>query len=205
MSTVSGPLGQTPLPAKRHFMALDGLRGIAALVVVIFHFMEMAISDYSKLFIGHGFLAVDFFFCLSGFVIGYAYDDRVGTMGIWPFLKVRLIRLHPLVLFGSVLGLITLLLDPFRGEPLGYSVGRLGLMLMASIFLIPYPTMQQRGLSLFGLNAPAWSLFWEYAANIVYAVILYRFSRRWLVIATAAAAIFGAASMGGLSGPVVLG
>ena len=73
------------------------------MVVVIFHFMEMVIGDYSKLFIGHGWLAVDFFFCLSGFVIGFAYDDRVEAMGFWAFLKVRLIRLHPLVIFGSVL------------------------------------------------------------------------------------------------------
>ena len=189
MIRTDDPFGQTLLPTKRHFTALDGLRGVAALVVVIFHFMEMAISDYSKLFIGHGFLAVDFFFCLSGFVIGYAYDDRVGKMGISSFLKVRLIRLHPMVVFGSVLGLTTLLIDPFRGGPLSYSAGRLALMFLASIFLIPYPTMQERGLSLFGLNAPSWSLFWEYVANIVYAIVLYRLSRRWLITTTVLAAI----------------
>ncbi|MGA9720426.1 MAG: acyltransferase, partial [Acidobacteriaceae bacterium] len=53
---------------KPHFVVLDGLRGVAAVGVVIFHFMEMVIWNYSKLWIGHGFLAVDFFFCLSGFV-----------------------------------------------------------------------------------------------------------------------------------------
>ncbi len=178
------------LPGTRqHFKALDGLRGVAALAVVTFHFMEMAIPNYSRLFIGHGWLAVDFFFCLSGFVIGYAYDDRVGSMGVWAFLKVRLIRLHPLVVFGSVLGLITLFVDPFRGGPLGYSAGRVALMFLASIFLIPYPTMHERGFSLFSLNSPAWSLFWEYVANIVYAIVLYRFSRRWLTVATVLAAI----------------
>jgi peptidoglycan/LPS O-acetylase OafA/YrhL len=49
---------------KPHFVVLDGLRGVAALCVVIFHFGEMVISDYSKLWIGHGYLAVDLFFCL---------------------------------------------------------------------------------------------------------------------------------------------
>jgi peptidoglycan/LPS O-acetylase OafA/YrhL len=189
MTKTGDPTGHTIMPTKRHFAALDGLRGVAALVVVIFHFMEMVIGDYSKLLIGHGWLAVDFFFCLSGFVIGYAYDDRVGAMGIWPFLKVRLIRLHPMVVFGSVLGLIIFLVDPFRIGPLGYSAGRVALLFLASIFLIPYPTMRHRGLSLFGLNSPAWSLFWEYAANIVYGVVLYRFSRRWLIVATVLAAI----------------
>ncbi len=189
MGTTEDQTGQTLLTTKRHFKALDGLRGVAALAVVTFHFMEMAIYDYSKLFIGHGFLAVDFFFCLSGFVIGYAYDDRVATMGVREFLKARLIRLHPLVVLGSVLGLIALLADPFRRGPLGYSGGRVALMFLASIFLVPYPVMRERGFNLFSLNAPSWSLFWEYVANIFYAVVLYRFNRLWLIIATVLAAI----------------
>lgn len=79
----------TLLQTKQHFEILDGLRGIAALAVVTFHFMEWAYPDSSKNFIGHGFLAVDFFFCLSGFVIGYAYDDRIAKMGIGNFLIAR--------------------------------------------------------------------------------------------------------------------
>jgi len=62
--------------SRQHFLILDGLRGIAALAVVIFHFMEWVSPDIKKNFIGHGFLAVDFFFCLSGFVIAYAYDNN---------------------------------------------------------------------------------------------------------------------------------
>ena len=63
------------LPGSRqHFELLDGLRGIAALAIVLFHFMEIIFADPTQNFIGHGFLAVDFFFCLSGFVIPYAYD-----------------------------------------------------------------------------------------------------------------------------------
>jgi len=71
------------LRPKQHFEILDGLRGVAALAVVVFHFMEIVIPDYSKNFIAHGFLAVDFFFCLSGFVIGYAYDNRIENMACW--------------------------------------------------------------------------------------------------------------------------
>src|SRR3954464_15195500 len=96
----------TILNAKKHFEVLDGLRGIAALAVVIFHFMEWVYPDASQNFIGHGFLAVDFFFCLSGFVIGYAYDHRIAKMGVKEFFMSRLIRLHPLVVLGSVLGLL---------------------------------------------------------------------------------------------------
>nr|WP_317131583.1 acyltransferase [Mucilaginibacter ginsenosidivorans] len=159
---------QTPaiLKTKPHFEILDGLRGVAALSVVTFHFMEMAISDYSKNFIGHGFLAVDFFFCLSGFVIAYAYDDRIGKMGVMEFFKSRLIRLHPMVIMGSVLGLITFLFDPFGGHPELYSTGRIALIFLCSILLIPFPVVTERAFNLFNLNAPAWSLFWEYIANI---------------------------------------
>src|SRR5215213_4364642 len=96
-------LNQAVLNTKQHFEILDGLRGIAALAVVIFHFMEWVFTDVSKNFIGHGFLAVDFFFCLSGFVIGYAYDDRIAKMGLRRFFTSRIIRLHPLVIAGSIL------------------------------------------------------------------------------------------------------
>lgn len=75
----------TILQTKKHFKILDGLRGVAALAVVIFHFMEWVYPNPSKNFIGHGFLAVDFFFCLSGFVIGYAYDDRIAKWVFWSF------------------------------------------------------------------------------------------------------------------------
>jgi peptidoglycan/LPS O-acetylase OafA/YrhL len=174
---------------KQHFDALDGLRGIAALSVVTFHFLEMAIPDYSKFHISHGFLAVDFFFCLSGFVIGYAYDERIGTMGVWEFLKSRLIRLHPLVVLGSVLGLVTFLFDPFGATASAYSAGKIALIFLASIFLIPYPAIAERGHNLFSLNAPAWSLFWEYVANVFYAVVLLRLGRRLLLPLTLMAGV----------------
>ncbi len=176
------------LKTKQHFEILDGLRGVAALAIVVFHFMEMAYLDYSKNFIAHGFLAVDFFFCLSGFVIAYAYDDRIGKMGIVEFFKSRIIRLHPLVILGSVLGLLSFLFDPFGGHPELYRAGKLTLIFVSSVLLIPFPSMTERSFNLFGLNAPAWSLFWEYVANIFYAFILYKTSRRYLLLLTILAA-----------------
>ena len=177
------------LKTKQHFEILDGLRGVAALSIVVFHFMEWIYSDPGKNFIGHGFLAVDFFFCLSGFVIAYAYDDRIEKMGLAAFFKSRLIRLHPLVIIGSVLGLAEFLFDPLTGNQEPYSAGKLMLLFFASIFLIPLPIMKDRSFNLFGLNAPSWSLFWEYVANIFYAFILYRIARRYLLIITMLAAV----------------
>ena len=87
--------------SKPHYALLDGLRGVAAMLVVWYHVFEGFQFAGNKPvidFINHGYLAVDFFFMLSGFVIGYAYDDRWGkslTMG--GFFRRRLIRLHPMV------------------------------------------------------------------------------------------------------------
>ena len=177
------------LQTKQHFEILDGLRGVAALAVVTFHFMEMAYSDYGKNFIGHGFLAVDFFFCLSGFVIGYAYDDRIAKMGVLEFFKSRLIRLHPLVIFGSVLGLLAFLFDPFGGHIELYSAGKIMLVFVCSVFMIPFPLVADRAFNLFSFNAPAWSLFWEYVANIIYAFVLCKLSRRFLLLLTVISAV----------------
>jgi peptidoglycan/LPS O-acetylase OafA/YrhL len=177
------------LKTRQHFEILDGVRGIAALAIVIFHFMEWVYPDVSKNFIGHGFLAVDLFFCLSGFVIGYAYDNRIVGMGVKEFFISRLIRLHPLVILGAVLGILGFLFDPFSGHSEIYSAGRLILLFICTVFLIPFPVMEDRAFNLFGLNAPSWSLFWEYVANIFYAFILCKINRRYLfVLAFVAAA-----------------
>ncbi len=122
------------LKSKPHFEILDGLRGLAAIVVVIFHFMEIAIADYNDNFIAHGYLAVDFFFCLSGFVITYAYDSRIAGMGLFTFIKVRLIRLQPLVIIGSVLGLITFVFDPFSNLYATYGFIKTALIFLTSLF-----------------------------------------------------------------------
>ncbi|EFG84526.1 acyltransferase [Novacetimonas hansenii] len=180
----------TEVEHRKHFVALDGLRGLAAISVVIFHFMEMAILDYTKNFIGHGFLAVDFFFCLSGFVMGYAYDDRIRTLGFIRFVRHRLIRLHPMVVFGAVLGLLAFLFDPFMPVPASYGVGRITMLFLTTLLVVPYPTMVERTHNLFGLNAPEWSLFWEYIASIVYALVLWRVARPALGVLLCIAALW---------------
>ena len=92
--------------SKPHYNLLDGLRGVAALLVVWYHIFEGYAFAGGTLIesINHGYLAVDFFFILSGFVIGYAYDDRWGRMTYRDFFKRRLIRLHPKVVMGMLIG-----------------------------------------------------------------------------------------------------
>lgn len=178
------------LNSKQHFEILDGLRGVAAVSVVVFHFMEIAVPDYAKSFIAHAYLAVDFFFCLSGFVIAYAYDQRFVKIGLRQFFKLRLIRLHPMVIIGSIIGLIAFIFDPFNNLYEMYS-GKTFLMFLASCFMIPYPLVHERYFNLFHLNPPTWSLFWEYIANIFYAFILVKIGNKilWFLVLTGAMAL----------------
>ena len=191
-----------PLQAKPHFEVLDGMRGIAAVAVVIFHFMEFAVPDYNNNFIAHAYLAVDFFFCLSGFVIAYAYDNKLQQIGVLSFLKLRLIRLHPLVVIGSVLGLLAFIFDPFSNLYAAYGSGTTFLMFLSSCLLIPYPLVPERYFNLFHLNPPTWSLFWEYIANIAYALVLFKLRNKllWVLALIAAAALCFEAKRSGYLG-----
>ena len=95
------------LASKPRYEILDGLRGVAAMIVVAFHLLETYSKGPAYQVLNHGYLAIDFFFVLSGFVIGYAYDDRwKKKMSVKDFLKRRLIRLHPMVVMGAVIGAV---------------------------------------------------------------------------------------------------
>lgn len=141
--------------------------------------MEIVKPDPADNFIAHAYLAVDFFFCLSGFVIAYAYDGRLAQLGILTFLQRRLIRLHPLVIIGSLLGLLTFWADPFSDLVTKY-VAKLPWLTLSSCLLVPYAIVPERYFNIFHLNPPTWSLFWEYVANLAYALVLVRL-RLWQV------------------------
>ena len=69
---MSDTLSSAFADTKPHYNILDGLRGVAALTVVCFHLFEAYATSHLDQKINHGYLAVDFFFILSGFVVGYA-------------------------------------------------------------------------------------------------------------------------------------
>jgi peptidoglycan/LPS O-acetylase OafA/YrhL len=167
----------------------------------VYHFLEIVVPNYDELFIAHAYLAVDFFFCLSGFVIAGAYDTRLEKIGLAAFLRRRLIRLHPLVVLGSLLGLLTFRFDPFSNLYAAYAQQAWKIFL-ASGLLLPYPAMPERLFNLFPLNAPTWSLFWEYVANLAYALVLVRLrptGLRLLTLVAAGALVYEAATVPNLS------
>ncbi len=182
---------------KPHYIILDGLRGVAAITVVWYHIFEAYATSHLDQSINHGYLAVDFFFILSGFVIGYAYDDRWTTMTTKDFIKRRIIRLHPMVVIGAIIGAIMFY---FQGCPV-WDVSKVTILALfiatfINALLIPAtPGTEIRGIGeMYPLNGPSWSLFFEYIGNVLYALFIRRFSTKALmalvIVAGCALAIF---------------
>ena len=184
---------------KPHYLLLDGLRGAAALMVLWYHVFEgfafaggTAIDTFN-----HGHLGVDFFFMLSGFVISYAYDDRwkttrpqdhkatSGGLTIGSFFKRRLIRLHPMVVMGALIGLITYLIQggvQWDGTQVSFHWVMVAFFLgMCLIPVYPGAPYDVRGNGeMYPLNGPSWSLFFEYVGNVLYALFIRKLSNKKL-------------------------
>ncbi len=171
---------------KPYYELLDGLRGVAALVVLWYHVFEAYATSPVDQRLNHGYLAVDFFFILSGFVIGRAYDDRWGRqMGCRAFFLRRLVRLHPMVVFGAVLGLAAYCIQGcVRWDGTHVTAGAIAIAFLLNLLLLPVipgAAADVRGNNeMFPLNGPSWSLFFEYIGNILYALVLHRLPTRAL-------------------------
>lgn len=179
--------------SKPHYALLDGLRGVAALLVVWYHVFEGFQFAGNKPvidFINHGYLAVDFFFILSGFVVGYAYDSRWGkTLTTSGFFRRRLIRLQPMVCMGALIGAVSFLLTGMeRWDGSHATLWLTFLAFVCGCLMLPalpgMPREVRGNGEMFPLNGPCWSLFFEYIGNIVYALLIRRLSTRLLSLLT---------------------
>lgn len=183
------------LKTKPHYPILDGLRGVAAITVVAFHIFEAHSTSSLDQIINHGYLAVDFFFLLSGFVIGYAYDNRWNKMSFGDFARRRLERLQPMVIMGTIIGAVCFHFQASSLWPMisAVPVWKVLLVMLIGFTMIPLPpSMDIRGWNeTYPLNGPAWSLFYEYIVNILYGLFVRRFSKTVLsvLVLLAAAAL----------------
>lgn len=169
--------------ARREYVTLNGLRGVAAVTVMLYHYSGLFVGD--TLLLPSAYLAVDLFFILSGFVIAHAYDQRLhGGMTFKHFAWLRLVRLYPLYALTSLVGVSYFFLKIFLvpEDPIGISFANL---LSGSLFL---PTFSEGHENLYPFNPAAWSLFFELIANFVYALLIKRMSNRVL----GAIVVFGA-------------
>ncbi len=161
---------------------------MAALVVLAFHIG--LIYGLEPIF-PNGWLAVDFFFALSGYVLARTYEGRLRqSIGLWQFSKKRFFRFWPVVLFGGVIGAPWILASNGPIDAIA--------IVALNVLLIPY----FKGEDIFPLNGPYWSLFYEFVANVAHAFLLSRLDTRKLVVLVIACAIgmlFMGHSYGGLS------
>jgi peptidoglycan/LPS O-acetylase OafA/YrhL len=166
---------------RRRFEALDGMRGVAALTVLIYH-----CDGYlggPPLFRG-GFLSVDLFFVLSGFVIALSYERRLRDgQSLFRFLQARASRLLPVHFW--TMGILTFVaFTAYAAGDTRAGIGAMAISAMAlmNAFFIP---ASEGGASptAFPINQSLWSLWDEWVINIVYAAAM--FGMRIRAIATA--------------------
>ncbi len=158
--------------ATRHYAVLDGMRGLAAIAVVMSHAGE---SFFGHNLPGSGYLAVDLFFVLSGFVIAHAYGRKLsGSLSPRRFMFARVLRLFPLYLTGVAITVLAVVAAVILTRDAGtWSILGLEVAGLLALFMLPSPI----GIpgTFFPLNFPTWSLFYEMLVNVVYAICRGRF------------------------------
>ena len=177
-SEAKAPVGAASRDAGR-FLVLDGLRGVAAFAVILDHVSSTTLRAW---FPGR-YLAVDFFFVLSGFVLAHAYGQKLeqGTLSPLSFMRIRMIRLYPFYLLGLVLGLLLPVLAASRGWEDASPLVEIATVAAFSLLFLPAPTMSGwTGGHLYPFNSPSWSLFFELVANLIYGFVARYLT--WLVL-----------------------
>lgn len=152
---------------RQYYPALDLIRGIAAFFVLIYHVQHWLLGPGYAVNAG---LAVDLFFCLSGFVLASAYKDRFAAgMSLSGFVLSRLIRLMPLVLVATVLSGAYIWARAFQGRD---SISGLEVLAAMTLNLLSVPYFGAPpaigGPQLFPLNGPQYTIWLELFANTLW-------------------------------------
>jgi peptidoglycan/LPS O-acetylase OafA/YrhL len=166
-------------PGAARYVTLDGMRGLAAIAVALFHFDIFLVP--------HGYVAVDFFFVLSGFVLYRSYLPRWREgLGVGRFMIQRFARLYPLFVLGIMLGVALAIQQIVVADVHARAPSALAVATLFNGAMLPSPL----DLPLYPLNVPAWSLFFEVVANLALIVVLFRLPRVVLIGICLVSAIF---------------
>ena len=182
-----GPIAKIVANSAQRFDVLDALRGICALLVALYHFQSNGYIS-SLPIVKNGWLFVDYFFVLSGFVIAHSYGERLanGDVSIGRFIGLRLGRIYPLHLV-VLLGFIALEIVLIVGGDLvagfvsreAFTGSREVQPLIQNLFLVQsFGFGDGRG-----WNVPAWSISAEMWTYLLFAFIFLANRRVMLVIA----------------------
>ncbi|WP_304559716.1 acyltransferase family protein [Sphingomonas immobilis] len=185
---------------QRKFYTLDGLRGVAAIAVAMFHFAPLV----APVMLGSSYLAVDLFFLMSGFVIAYSYERKFASgMGVGKFMLVRVIRLYPMYILGTAIFALPIAAALLMRKDLVWTVGGFSTAMASALLMLPSPPIPGKSLTLFVLNPPAWSLFYELLSNLLFAAIFPVLSDRivkLLIAVSALGLVASAFAFGNLEG-----
>ena len=185
---------QVPLTAtleavlKPSYPGLNALRGVAALMVLSLHACTMTAAAFHVTLVPgramHAYLAVDFFYMLSGFVIATAYGGRLAAgWSFRDFIITRLKRLYPLHALGMVLGAVTTaMLIVSERTPISESAPTLAALTTLGLLFLPFLTNSGAA---FPLNGVAWSLSQEMIANVIYGLFAKHLTTTALTVAVA--------------------
>ena len=152
----------------RNLPALTGIRGIAAVYVVMFHFaVNIGVSAPIRMFVSHGYLAVDLFFILSGFVMALNYatlfTEGWNVLSLRKFLFRRVGRVYPLY-FITMVATAALIAKGIISPPAHLKFWRdLGFNLLMLQTWIPSTS----------LLSSSWSISAEWAAYLVFPLCLW--------------------------------
>lgn len=156
--------------SRRQYQTLDGLRGVAALGIVILHTPHF----FDHWHLPYSFLAVDLFFVLSGFVLAASYEAKLQSgMTVMQFFRIRLLRLYPLYLLGTMLGVpVALMAMKYGGNGLSveWSQSLFWSSLPLSLLMLPTPMTGPDGV-LYPFNPVLWTIFFEIVVNLLYAML----------------------------------
>lgn len=173
---------------EHRFVFLDGLRGIAAISIVLSHFARtLEVADI----VPHSKLSVDFFFLLSGFVVAFAYDRRLrdGRKTLLSFATTRLIRLYPMLLLGMSIGALVFFFRIASRAEWDLSIPLVEALVLGALMLPSHVITGPGYASAFPLNVPVWSLFFQISINALYAISARHLTTPRLAIVTAVGAL----------------